>query len=116
MLDKVLISTFIRGLNNLDLQKHVQFQRARTLDTAISYAIEYEAFINPQNQFRKPSMNDTESVIPVKAIKDNNKGSSNLQTEASILDKVSKLIDEKLNQISITEGQNNRPKISQILW
>jgi len=109
MLEKVLINKFIRGLNNLDLQKHVQFQRARTLDTAISYAIEYEAFINPQNQFRKPRMNDTESVIPVKAIKDNNKGNSSLQTEASILDKVSKLIDEKLNQFSITEGQNNRP-------
>ena len=59
MLEKVLINKFIRGLNNLDLQKHVQFQKAKSLDTAISYAIEYEAFINPQNHMRKPTINET---------------------------------------------------------
>ncbi|VDI34880.1 Hypothetical predicted protein [Mytilus galloprovincialis] len=60
MMEKVLINKFIRGLNNLDLQKHVQFQRANTLDTAISYAIEYEAFINPQNNMRKPMLTSNE--------------------------------------------------------
>lgn len=111
MMEKVLINKFIRGLNNLDLQKHVQFQRANTLDTAISYAIEYEAFINPQNNMRKPML--TSNEVPIQAIKDNKKESTELLT----LDQVAKLIDEKLSQLkhvnTETENRNgyyqNRP-------
>ncbi|XP_071139789.1 uncharacterized protein [Mytilus edulis] len=102
MMEKVLINKFIRGLNNLDLQKHVQFQRANTLDTAISYAIEYEAFINPQNNMRKPML--TSNEVPIQAIKDNKKESTELLT----LDQVAKLIDEKLSQLKHvkTETEN----------
>ncbi|CAC5376953.1 unnamed protein product [Mytilus coruscus] len=101
-----------RGLNNLDLQKHVQFQRANTLDTAISYAIEYEAFINPQNNIRKPMLTNNE--VPIQAIKDNKKESSTSHTESLTLDQVAKLIDEKLSQLKTgTENRNgyyqNRP-------
>ncbi|CAC5365138.1 unnamed protein product [Mytilus coruscus] len=108
MMEKVLINKFIRGLNNLDLQKHVQFQRANTLDTAISYAIEYEAFINSQNNMRKPMLNSNE--VPIQVIKDNKKES----TESLNLDQVAKLIDEKLSQLKTgTENRNgyyqNRP-------
>ena len=106
MLEKVLINKFIRGLNSLDLQKHVQFQRARTLDTAISYAIEYEAFINPQNHMRKP-VNESENIYPVQAIKDNRKGNSSSHTESVTLDQVARLIDEKLSQFCKTNEQNS---------
>ncbi|CAC5389607.1 unnamed protein product [Mytilus coruscus] len=103
MMEKVLINKFIGGLNNLNLQKHVQFQRANTLDTSISYAIEYEAFINPQNNMGKPMLTNDE--VPIQAIKDNKKKSSTSHTESLTLDQVAKLIDEKLSQLK-TETEN----------
>ncbi|CAC5364025.1 unnamed protein product [Mytilus coruscus] len=104
MMEKVLINKFIRGLNNLDLQKHVQFQRANTLDTAISYVIEYKAFINPQNNMRKPMLANNEA--PIQAIKDNKKESSTSHTESLTLDQVAKLNDEKLSLKTETENRN----------
>ncbi|CAC5404125.1 unnamed protein product [Mytilus coruscus] len=105
MLEKFLINKFIGGLNNLDLQKHVRFQRANTLDTAMSYATEYEAFINPQNNMRKPMLTNIE--VPIQAINDNKKESSH--TESLTLEQVAKLIDEKLSQ------QKQEPKIGTVI-
>lgn len=116
MLEKVLINKFIRGLNNLDLQKHVQFQRAKTLDTAISYAIEYEAFINPQNHMRKPTVNESEiklneKIFPIQALKENKNENNNSRVESITLDQVTKLIDEKLKQFCRTETEvEHRPR------
>ncbi|CAC5390773.1 unnamed protein product [Mytilus coruscus] len=112
MMEKVLMNKFIRGLNNLDLQKYVQFQSANTLDTAISYAIEYEAFINPQNNMRMPMLTNNE--VPFQATKDNKKERSTSNTESLTLEQVAKLIDKKLSQLKTgTQNRNgyyqNRP-------
>ena len=39
-----LIDHFINGLQNHDLQKHVQFQHPKSLEQAIAYATEFESF------------------------------------------------------------------------
>ena len=103
MLEKVLINKLIRGLNNIDLQKHVQFQRAKTLDAAISYAIEYEAFMNPQNHMKKPFSNEPSHVLSIQAIKDKIS-----KAESVTLDQMAKLIDEKLNEFAKTGKLNSK--------
>lgn len=97
-LENFLIDRFVSGLKGHDLQKHVQFQHPQTLDSAISHAIEYEAFENPQNHFKKPTESQ-EEIISVKAIA---KSSANAEQkeEKITLDQIAKLIDKKLSQLN----------------
>lgn len=49
-----VIDQFICGLNHAEMKKHVQFRHPRSVDEAITLAIEYEAFEVPKTILRKP--------------------------------------------------------------
>lgn len=49
-----VIDQFICGLNHTEIKKHVQFRHPRSVDEAITLAIEYEAFEGPKTILRKP--------------------------------------------------------------
>ena len=54
-LESQIVDHFIHGLGHYELKKHVQFRHPITLDHAIAYAMEYEAFDGSLSQVRKPS-------------------------------------------------------------
>lgn len=49
-----IIDQFIYGLGNQELKKHVKFIHPKTLDHAISLAVEFESFEGSQNTLSKP--------------------------------------------------------------
>ena len=49
-----IIDQFIYGLGNQELKKHVKFKHPKTLDHAISLAVEFESFEGSQNTLSKP--------------------------------------------------------------
>ena len=53
-LETCMIDQYIQGLGNFDLQKHVQFLHPRTLDIAISSAVEYAALQGSLDSSKPP--------------------------------------------------------------
>lgn len=49
-----IIDQFIYGLGNQELKKHVKLKHPKTLDQAISLAVEFESFEGSQNTLSKP--------------------------------------------------------------
>lgn len=48
------IDQFINGLSSHEIKKHVQFAHPKSLDEAITLAIEFEAFDGPADSIKKP--------------------------------------------------------------
>ena len=71
--EDLAIDQFIKGLENFELQKRVQFCHPTTLESAIAVAIEYEAFVGStrERDIRKPR--DQENELSVQAIQKTNK-------------------------------------------
>ena len=49
-----LIDQFIQGIGDFEIQKHVQFHHPKTLEQAIAFATEFEAFTQPDGRLMKP--------------------------------------------------------------
>ena len=52
-----ILDTFIQGLNDREMKKHIQFEHPKTVEEAISYAIEYDAYVSSIHDYtnvRKP--------------------------------------------------------------
>jgi hypothetical protein len=54
VLEQLVINQFILGLLNSDMERHVQIAHPVTMEAAIAYTVEYEAFTNSQSSTRKP--------------------------------------------------------------
>ena len=61
-LETHVVDQFIAGLGAVELQKFVQFQHPKTLETAINLAIEYTAFVGNLDKITKPAL-DTSGEI-----------------------------------------------------
>ena len=59
--EMMLVNTFIRGLHNVDMKRHVYHEKCDTLNEAIHTAVAYEAFDRPLRESRKPRV----TVAPV---------------------------------------------------
>jgi hypothetical protein len=58
-IEALVVDQFVEELGNRDLKWYVQLiNRPKTLDQAISYAIEYEAFEGPLENIKKPQFSD----------------------------------------------------------
>ena len=56
-----VMDQFCAGLGNIDLRRHVQFGHPKTLNDAISLAVEYEAFdSNCKDRIKKPTVRQGE--------------------------------------------------------
>ena len=63
--EDLAIDQFVKGLDNFEIQKRVQFSHPTTLESAIALAIEYEAFVSSTSvEIKKPK--DTEMVQAIK--------------------------------------------------
>ncbi|VDI07463.1 Hypothetical predicted protein [Mytilus galloprovincialis] len=68
--EDLAIDQFVKGLENFELQKRVQFSHPLTLESAIAIAIEYEAFVGSTSmtsEIKKPKEPQTD--IGVNAVK-----------------------------------------------
>lgn len=91
---------FITGLANYELQKHVQFGHPKSLHEAIGLATEYEALEGSVDRIRKPTI-ESEKIAPILT-----QNSDNQQPVSLTLEQIGKLIDKKLNSLSV----NTRPR------
>ena len=58
-IESIVIDQFVEGMGNHDLKRYVQLMnKPRTLDEAISFAIEFEAFEGPVEQLNKPHFSE----------------------------------------------------------
>lgn len=98
MTEDLAIDQFIRGLENFELQKRVQFSHPSTLESAIAVAIEYEAFVGSTCEVRKPKL--TENEYPVQSIKKSEvKASHKTEKDNSDLVEFSKTLMEGLQEL-----------------
>jgi hypothetical protein len=67
--EDIVVDQYINGLGTLELKRHVQFAHPSTLGSAISAAVEFEAFDVTQQNVRKPQTVSvsSESVCMVQA-------------------------------------------------
>ncbi|CAG2213152.1 unnamed protein product [Mytilus edulis] len=117
VLEELAINQFTNGLGNFEMQKQVQFSHPKTIESAIAYADEYEAFVGTQADIRKPKDKEAEFNIkyPVQAVKKQDidkpkpeecKTQTNASEEAliKVLDYF-KEISQKLTQMSLSRNQ-----------
>ena len=63
--EDLAIDQFVKGLDNFEIQKRVQFSHPATLESAIALAIEYEAFVGSTSiEIKKPK--DTDMIQAIK--------------------------------------------------
>lgn len=65
MRESLTVEQFVTGLGSQELKRYVQFAHPKSLDRAISLALEFESFEGSQDALRKPR--DTEK-LPVRAV------------------------------------------------
>jgi len=67
--EDLAIDQFIKGLENFQLQKRVQFSHPPSLESAIAIAIEYEAFVGSTTsiEIRKPK--EPQAEVAINALK-----------------------------------------------
>ena len=97
-----VIDQFITGLANYELQKHVQFGHPKSLHEAIGLATEYEALEGSVDRIKKPTI-ESEKIAPIITQK-----SDNQQTGSITLEQIGKLIDKKLNSLSVNNRTRSR--------
>ncbi|VDH95431.1 Hypothetical predicted protein [Mytilus galloprovincialis] len=101
-----VIEQFIEGIGNSHFQSYIRlFSKPRTLEQAISFAIEYEAVKGPLDQIKKPYFSD-EVTYHTYAI---DKEDSKLQYEQNLnlKEQIKKTVKEELG---IKENQNSPRK------
>lgn len=121
VLEQLVINQFILGLSHAEMERHVQFAHPQTLEAAIAYAVEFEAFTNAQTAPRKPRDEGfplnigaiNKENTPVKELnsdKIREHGQNNEMKEMikSFSDCVGKM-SEALDKISKPQRENSRP-------
>jgi len=97
-IEPIIIDQYIHGLNNYELKKHVQFHHPQTINQAIAFASEYEAFVGPVDKVMKPheqiSGENTLSVQTLNCYK----GETVRKSDNLTIADVSRVIDERLGK------------------
>jgi hypothetical protein len=88
-----IIDQFINGLFKLEVRSHVQYRHPTTIDSAISFAIEFEAFESSQGILRKPRFEQEQSTS-CNNISSKSKENVTLEDIASLL----KALNENLSK------------------
>ena len=97
-----VIDQFITGLNNYELQKHVQFGHPKSLYEAIGLATEYEALDGSIDRIKKPKV-EQENIAPIVPQTETAQPSANLTME-----QLDRLIEKKLSSFSFSTKQRSK--------
>ena len=88
VLEQWVMDQFGIGLGNLELRRHVQFGHPRTLNEAISLAVEYEAFEpSSGDRVRKPNVGPMGGVCSMSKENTESKQLQNLRNEVAAMSK-----------------------------
>lgn len=68
MRESLTVEQFVTGLSCHELKRYVQFSHPKTLDRAISLALEYESFEGSQDNPRTPRDNEKPHVGYARAV------------------------------------------------
>ena len=97
-----VIDQFITGLNNYDLQKHVQFGHPKSIYEAIGLATEYEALEGSVDKIKKPKV-ESDNIAPIVSQTKPSQSPANLT-----LEQLDTLIKKKLSSFSFSTRQRNK--------
>ena len=97
-----IIDQFITGLNNYELQKHVQFGHPKSLYEAIGLATEYEALEGSVDRIKKPKA-DVETIAPIVTRENDKQPAENITME-----QLDKLIEKKLNLLTVSSRSRSK--------
>ena len=95
-----VIDQFITGLNDYELQKHVQFGHTKSLNEAIGLATKYESLEGSTDRIKKPKV-EIENNAPIVSQTKASQPAENLTVE-----QIDRLIEKKLNLLSV----NTKPR------
>ena len=95
-IEPTVIDQYIHGLNNYDLKKHVQFHHPQTLNQAIAFATEYEAFLGPIDKIGKPK--DDQEAYTLQTLQPHTFENPRTSEERNILAQISNMIDAKFQE------------------
>ena len=101
-LENHVIDQFIRGLNNVEIKKKVVFSHPKTLDEAVSSAVEYESVVG--NCFKKPT--EYQERVAVTQLRNYPESDTDKNSNLS-LDQIAEMIDQKLQKFVNTPRQVN---------
>ena len=97
-----VIDQFITGLNNYELQKHVQFGHPKSLYEAIGLATEFEALEGSIDRVKKPRI-ESENIAPIVSKTEPSQSPANMT-----LEQLDTLIEKKLTSLSLNAAQSNK--------
>lgn len=107
MRETLTVEQFVTGLRSQELKRYVQFSHPKTLDRAISLAIEFESFEGTQDTIRKPQdceKSSIRAVLPPQ--KDSSENHLNLQN----LEKSIEQIVQKTLATFVDKKRGNGPE------
>lgn len=115
-LEAQIIDHFIHGLGHYELKKHVQFHHPLSLDQAIAYAMEYEAFDGSLDHVKKPfTCNEPEierdqGMIHMRTIQKRDNSVTREEIENIIDRKLEKLKTEIKDLLTVSKASTQEPK------
>ena len=108
--ESLIVEQYVSGLLNPELKRHVQFAHPKTLDRAISLAVEFEAFEGAQLSLRKPRDQEEKHVMALTDRSVRNNAAENdkiTNMEESIRD-VKESLKQVIEKIDKPRGRNDQ--------
>ena len=105
------IDQFINGLTSHEMKKHVQFHHPKTLDEAITFAVEYEAFDGPYDITRKPDKASVQVVSRNADVQSKFRAENTPNVSDTSVSDLTKVISEGFEKLGdlITKSQRQGP-------
>ena len=101
-----IIDQFIHGLGSQELKKHVKFKHPKTLDQAVSLAVEFESFAGSQSTLNKPP--------PVSAVQKGGHPDNKLDCEGMINKQITEGFKSVSESLPISQDARANQKASLI--
>ena len=103
--DQWILDSFTQGLQNIDMQKHIQFQHPKNVNEAISAAVEYDAFETSNLDKIKKPINAEVQSIQYKPYTNN----TEMETLKNEMAEIKSLLKQNQNTSTNTENVNRNP-------
>ena len=100
--DQWILDSFIQGIQNIDMQRHIQFLHPKDVNEAISAAVEYDAFESSNLDKVKKPLNAEVQSIQYKP----NTNNTEMQTLKNEMSEIKSLLKQNQNTSTNTSNAN----------
>lgn len=111
MRESLTVEQFVSGLGSQELKRYVQFSHPKSLDRAISLALEFESFEGSQDTLRKPR--DTEKLPQRQCnalISPDKNDSSNHANNEGLENTIERIVQKTLSSMYVDQKPDSQPK------